>query len=904
MLNGTPVYMYEDCNVLDSDQEHWLRSNWIHRGEAQLVFVQIKFTVRDCKSFQDDLATCKETFNLYYLESDQDFGIHFRPLLFQRIDTIAPDVTFTDKDISASVVRLNLEVRSMGPLTMKGFYLAFQNFGACVALVSVRVYYLVCPLVTKNLAIFPETVSGPDGLMEIQGKCVENADPSGTPRLHCSSKGEWLVPVDHCICKVGYEEKKGTCTACHLGYYKDSIETEKCKMCPANSLSVNEGSTFCPCNDGFYRAPFDQLSLPCTKPPSCPLNATCAVSGSKIVLRWRPPSDLGGRNDVTYSIECQQCPLESETCEPCGSSLIYTPSANGLTDTVVQVEGLEPYTNYTFSIEAKNAVSGYSPVKSFTTVGVTFGHGVSPRVQEVNLVNRAEDSISIKWGTPKHRLGSFQGYEMVYCQKGEEHKYTVKQLKEPFAVINGLLPGTTYLVRVRVLTLMEPGPYSSNYEFETLPGDSKSSVVGVLVPCLLGTLVVVALIVFFLYIRRRRMQRESSEYGGANSEKEKVPLKPYVDLHAYEDANQTLLQFTKEIDVNWLTMDAVIGEGEFGEVCHGFLRYPGKERITVAIKTLKSTYSDTQWWNFLREATIMGQFNHPNIVHLEGLVTKRKPMRIVTEFMENGALDAFLRENEGKFSPLQLVGMLLGIASGMKYLAERNYVHRDLAARNILVSGSVECKVSDFGLSRILQEEAGGTYETQGGKIPIRWTAPEAIAYRTFTSASDVWSYGIVMWEVLSYGDKPYGSMSNKEVMKNIEEGYRLPPPVDCPTVLYELMKCCWTYDRSKRPTFGEILSELDKVMSNPSNLKNIADFDPRVTLRLQSTSSEGIPYHCISEWLESIRMKRYIENFQVAGLDTMESLLELTTEDLKKMGITMPGHQKRILCSIQGFKE
>uniref|UniRef100_A0A8C5SRA7 Protein kinase domain-containing protein n=2 Tax=Elapidae TaxID=8602 RepID=A0A8C5SRA7_LATLA len=160
----------------------------------------------------------------------------------------------------------------------------------------------------------------------------------------------------------------------------------------------------------------------------------------------------------------------------------------------------------------------------------------------------------------------------------------------------------------------------------------------------------------------------------------------------------------------------------------------------------------------------MGQFDHPNVVHLEGVVTRGKPVMIVIEYMENGALDAFLRKHDGQFTVIQLVGMLRGIAAGMRYLADMGYVHRDLAARNILVNSNLVCKVSDFGLSRVIEDDPEAVYTTTGGKIPVRWTGPEAIQYRKFTSASDVWSYGIVMWEVMSYGERPYWDMSNQDV--------------------------------------------------------------------------------------------------------------------------------------------
>uniref|UniRef100_A0A674J1W6 receptor protein-tyrosine kinase n=1 Tax=Terrapene triunguis TaxID=2587831 RepID=A0A674J1W6_9SAUR len=277
--------------------------------------------------------------------------------------------------------------------------------------------------------------------------------------------------------------------------------------------------------------------------------------------------------------------------------------------------------------------------------------------------------------------------------------------------------------------------------------------------------------------------------------------KLYIDPFTYEDPNEAVREFAKEID--------------FGEVCRGRLKVPGKKESCVAIKTLKGGYTERQRREFLSEASIMGQFEHPNIIRLEGVVTSSTPVMILTEFMENGALDSFLRLNEGQFAPIQLVGMLRGIASGMRYLAEMSYVHRDLAARNILVNCNLVCKVSDFGLSRFLEENSSDpTYTSSlGGKIPIRWTAPEAIAFRKFTSASDAWSYGIVMWEVMSFGERPYWDMSNQD------QDYRLPPPPACPTALHQLMLDCWQKERSSRPRFAQLVSSLDKLIRNPASL-------------------------------------------------------------------------------------
>lgn len=310
----------------------------------------------------------------------------------------------------------------------------------------------------------------------------------------------------------------------------------------------------------------------------------------------------------------------------------------------------------------------------------------------------------------------------------------------------------------------------------------------------------------------------------------------------------------------------IAGGGEFGDVCRGKLKLPpdGRTEIDVAIKTLKPGSADKARNDFLTEASIMGQFEHPNVIFLQGVVTKSNPVMIITEFMENGSLDTFLRANDGKFQVLQLVGMLRGIASGMQYLAEMNYVHRDLAARNVLVNAALVCKIADFGLSREIESATEGAYTTrvsaidsscrvkindrasdgssdafdrnlstrsihrqpllfQGGKIPVRWTAPEAIAFRKFTSASDVWSMGIVCWEVMSYGERPYWNWSNQDVIKSIEKGYRLPAPMDCPEAIYQLMLDCWQKERTHRPTFANLTQTLDKLIRSPDTLRKIA---------------------------------------------------------------------------------
>uniref|UniRef100_A0A7N8WMX8 receptor protein-tyrosine kinase n=1 Tax=Mastacembelus armatus TaxID=205130 RepID=A0A7N8WMX8_9TELE len=386
-----------------------------------------------------------------------------------------------------------------------------------------------------------------------------------------------------------------------------------------------------------------------------------------------------------------------------------------------------------------------------------------------------------------------------------------------------------------------------------------------------------------------------------------LSIKVYIDPFTYEDPNEAVREFAKEIDASFVKIEEVIGAGEFGEVCRGRLRIPGRKENYVAIKTLKGGYTEKQRRDFLSEASIMGQFQHPNIIHLEGVITTSCPVMILTEFMENGALDSFLRLNDGQFTTIQLVGMLRGIAAGMKYLSDMSFVHRDLAARNILVNSNLVCKVSDFGLSRFLTENSSDpTYTSSlGGKIPIRWTAPEAIAYRKFTSASDTWSYGIVMWEVMSYGERPYWDMSNQDVINAIEQDYRLPPPPECPASLHALMLDCWQKERGNRPRFSEVVAALDRLIRNPASLKvthpeGLSPSQPLLDQRIPPPLSAC---GSVSEWLRAIKMERYEQSFLQAGFTSLDIVSQLNTEDLLRVGVTLAGHQKKILSSIQTLR-
>uniref|UniRef100_A0AAY4CXN7 Ephrin type-B receptor 3 n=1 Tax=Denticeps clupeoides TaxID=299321 RepID=A0AAY4CXN7_9TELE len=860
-----PIRTYQVCNVREQNQNNWLRSDFIPRKDVLRVYVEMKFTVRDCNSIPNIPGSCKETFNLFYYESDSDSATATSPFWMEnpyvKVDTIAPDESFSMLESG----RVNTKVRSFGPLSRNGFYLAFQDLGACMSLISVRVFYKKCSTTIANFAVFPETATGAEttSLVIAPGTCVSNALELSVPlKLYCNGDGEWMVPVGSCTCAAGFEPaiKDTQCQACSPGTFKSQQGQGFCTPCPPNSMSSSGAASICACRNGYYRSDSDPPDASCTTIPSAPRNVISNVNETSLVLEWSDPRDLGGRTDLFYNVICKKCQPDRNMCSRCDDNVDISPHQRGLIQRHVSISNLQAHTQYSFEIQAFNGVSGKSPsTPQSASVNITTNQAAPSAIPTVHLLGATANTMSLSWLPPERPNGIILDYEIKYHEKGEAIAHTMTAQRSS-ARIEGLKPATPYVVQVRARTVAGYGRYSSPADFSTnLLAPETDARVQEQLPLIVGSaaaglVFIIAVVVIAIVCLRKQRNGSESEYTEKLQQYMTPGMKVYIDPFTYEDPNEAVREFAKEIDISCVKIEEVIGAGEFGEVCRGRLKLPGRREIIVAIKTLKVGYTERQRRDFLSEASIMGQFDHPNIIRLEGVVTKSRPVMIVTEFMENGALDSFLRLNDGQFTVIQLVGMLRGIAAGMKYLSDMNYVHRDLAARNILVNSNLVCKVSDFGLSRFLEDDpTDPTYTSSlGGKIPIRWTAPEAIAYRKFTSASDVWSYGIVMWEVMSYGERPYWDMSNQDVINAVEQDYRLPPPMDCPTALHQLMLDCWVKERNLRPKFAQIVNTLDKLIRNAASLKVV-------------TSAQS--------------------------------------GDLLRIGVTLAGHQKKILGSIQDMR-
>nr|XP_043868883.1 tyrosine-protein kinase SYK isoform X3 [Solea senegalensis] len=283
--------------------------------------------------------------------------------------------------------------------------------------------------------------------------------------------------------------------------------------------------------------------------------------------------------------------------------------------------------------------------------------------------------------------------------------------------------------------------------------------------------------------------------------KEAMPMDTQEYLSPYADPDELR---SPTVDRSHLYLeDGELGSGNFGTVMKGIYKMRKIEK-PVAVKILKNDDNNLAVREeMLREANVMQQLDNPYIVRMIG-TCEAENLMLVMELAELGPLHKFLQRNK-QTTIKNITELVHQVSMGMKYLEEHNFVHRDLAARNVLLVTQHYAKISDFGLSKAVAEEQN-YYKAKGhGKWPVKWYAPECINYFKFSSKSDVWSFGVLMWEAFSYGQKPYKGMKGNDVMQMIESGLRMEAPQHCPPEMFDLMRACWTYKADERPGFTTV---------------------------------------------------------------------------------------------------
>ena len=335
---------------------------------------------------------------------------------------------------------------------------------------------------------------------------------------------------------------------------------------------------------------------------------------------------------------------------------------------------------------------------------------------------------------------------------------------------------------------------------------------------------------------------------------------PYYTLRKMQAPLKTLEQYGIEYDYGMLHLENQIGEGEFGVVYKA--RAPGLKRGDweissndfVAVKMLKADADFEVMLDFQKEVDTVVNFDHENVIKLLGICTEEIDQTcMIFEYMELGALRELLRKsnprnpdfyqmnsNEVIVKPSQFLSICIQLAKGLDYLSKKRFVHRDIATRNCLVDSHFVCKIADFGLSR---DVYGSDYYKVGGGsacLPVRWMPPESLLYGRFTVKSDVWSYGVLMWEVFTFATQPYYGASNQEVIDNIRELVLLECPLLCTEEMYDVMLECWQKMPVKRPQISEILQLLERLQQNNvvvvKDIETYINFQPLVMVNTDAT--------------------------------------------------------------------
>uniref|UniRef100_A0A4W5MI76 Receptor protein-tyrosine kinase n=1 Tax=Hucho hucho TaxID=62062 RepID=A0A4W5MI76_9TELE len=347
-----------------------------------------------------------------------------------------------------------------------------------------------------------------------------------------------------------------------------------------------------------------------------------------------------------------------------------------------------------------------------------------------------------------------------------------------------------------------PGLGGCNARGGPVPSVVAASVVGGLL-----VFVVLALGVFVL-VRRRHIVRKRTLRRLLQERELVEPLTP-----SGEAPNQALLRILKETEFKKIK---VLGSGAFGTVFKG-VWIPEEEnvKIPVAIKVLREATSPKANKEILDEAYVMASVEHPHVCRLLGICLT-STVQLITQIMPYGCLLDYVKENKDLIGSQCLLNWCVQIAKGMNYLEERHLVHRDLAARNVLVKTPHHVKITDFGLAKLLTADEK-EYHADGGKVPIKWMALESILHWTYTHQSDVWSYGVTVWELMTFGSKPYDGIPAREIAGVLEKGERLPQPPICTIDVYMIMVKCWMIDADSRPRFRELISEFSKMARDPS---------------------------------------------------------------------------------------
>ncbi|KAM4641074.1 tyrosine-protein kinase receptor Tie-1 [Discoglossus pictus] len=497
--------------------------------------------------------------------------------------------------------------------------------------------------------------------------------------------------------------------------------------------------------------------------------------------------------------------------------------------------------------------------------------GPSPP-KEVRAEPLSRDSVRLNWLPPDDPNGGIIKYTVESRRvgvPGEQQWADTESQNQTGHVISGLNASTMYQFRVRANSRV-PGEWSHPVTVATYSEELHSLVPSMesrnpltsgaghqLILAIIGSVsvtcftIIVALVALFCIKKNFFHRRRMFTYQSGSGEETILQFNSGTLTLTRHQRPQTEPLSYPILEWEDIKFEDVIGEGNFGQVIKAVIKKDGS-RMSAAIKMLKDFASENDHRDFAGELEVLCKLgHHPNIINLLGACENRGYLYIAIEYAPFGNLLDFLRKSRvletdpafakehGTASTLtsqQLLQFASDVAKGMQYLSEKQFIHRDLAARNVLVGENLVTKIADFGLSRGEEVYVKKTM----GRLPVRWMAIESLNYSVYTTKSDVWSFGVLLWEIVSLGGTPYCGMTCAELYENLPQGYRMEKPRNCDDEVYELMRQCWRDRPYERPPFTQISLHLERMLEARKAYVNMALFENFTYAGIDATAEEA----------------------------------------------------------------
>ncbi|KAJ8285230.1 hypothetical protein GJAV_G00024450 [Gymnothorax javanicus] len=573
-----------------------------------------------------------------------------------------------------------------------------------------------------------------------------------------------------------------------------------------------------------------------------------AVSQTSLSLSWKEPTSLP-EGEWSYQVECQQRAQHRGTRK-------YQLSRNV---TALQLTGLAPKQKYECKVCLRTSSVGQNSQLVSTW---TLSNELPPPPFGIKTSNITDSSAVIAWSLAEGNSISMVMIRFQDLSRADYNQLAEINVYEDPAMqfqLRGLKADTTYAVEIWARNNMGVSLNNPELHIKTMKQQESSLLHGLagegnmLFFAVLGSAGLTCVTILLAFCLVLQLKRASFQRRMAQALQNQARDEPMVQFTA-ESLNTKKPKIPTEsvaypaLEWNDIKFEDVIGEGNFGQVLKARIKKNGM-RMDAAIKRMKEYASKDDHRDFAGELEVLCKLgHHPNIINLLGACEHRGYLYLAIEFAPHGNLLDFLRKSRvletdpafaianstaSTLSSQQLLHFAADVARGMAYLSQKQpanvsemsavlslsccFIHRDLAARNILVGENYVAKIADFGLSRGQEVYVKKTM----GRLPVRWMAIESLNYSVYTTNSDVWSYGVLLWEVVSLGGTPYCGMTCAELYEKLPQGYRLEKPLNCDDEVYDLMRQCWREKPHERPSFAQILLSLNRMLEERKTYVN-----------------------------------------------------------------------------------